>query len=114
MYKNHKDEKRLTGTSERRTLHWTGGGVKAAHREVGGNRREGILQMPLPLMSITNAKRKIHPACLTFKLRPLSLNEGGAGALREIKWKRKTLFYRGPTMSWNLHLLILQVHQRGH
>lgn len=51
--------------------------------------------MPLPLASsITNAKRKIHPACLTFKLHPLSLNEGGwgGGDLEGNKVEKKNAF----------------------
>lgn len=36
------------------------------------------------------------------------------GDFREITRKRKKHFYTGPTMSRNLHLLILQVHQCGH
>lgn len=58
---------------------------------VTGERSRDIL-MVLLAPSITNAKRKIHPACLTFKLHPFSLNEGGGGGLEGNKVEKKNTF----------------------
>lgn len=61
---------------------------------VTGQRSPDIL-MVLLAPSITKAKRKkIHPACLTFKLHPLSLNEGGGGLEGNKVEKKNTILQR--------------------
>lgn len=81
MYKNQK-LKRGKVTH----LNWTGGCTEGGWR-------------------LATAARSIHhqdknPHCTAhLKLCPRPLNEGEWGPWGEIKRKRKTLFYRGPTMS---------------